>query len=270
MQLFRVSDSCIYKYALSSGALSRNCHLLPHCQHRRGYASFADSQPPALITRLNSLCGAGGQSKPLAFPHPDPVAGEPCLRGRVPVPALATTPLPRPCPLGWRSGRRELAGVPTTVLLGALSAAESFSYCHRGPCLLVPRGLGESSVVLALSGSCAPARVWWLGLASTASALPCRESAQHCPGPLPKHRAQSRAPCPFSRRLPPRDAGPGAAGTLARGSLAPGPPGSAGVSSPPSAAAPTQTSCALNLLAYPLLSQSDMIIRTVSFHPGPA
>lgn len=125
MQLFRVSDSCIYKYALSSGALSRNCHLLPHCQHRRGYASFADSQPPALITRLNSLCGARGQSKPLAFPLPDPEASEPCLRGCVPVPVLAMTPLPLPCPLGWRSGRGELA-----ALLGALSPAES---------LLMPR-----------------------------------------------------------------------------------------------------------------------------------
>lgn len=110
MQLFRVSDSCIYKYALSSGALSRNCHLLPHCQHRRGYASFADSQPPALITRLNSLCGARGQSKPLAFPLPDPVATEPCLRGCVPVPVLATTPPAPSLPAGLAEWPRGAGG----------------------------------------------------------------------------------------------------------------------------------------------------------------
>lgn len=191
MQLFRVSDSCIYKYALSSGALSRNCHLLPHCQHRRGYASFADSQPPALITRLNSLCGARGQSKPLAFPLPDPVATEPCLRGCVPIPVLATSPLPLPCPLGWWSGRGELV-----ALLGALSPAES---------LLVPR---RSWGILC--GSCAAGVLCSFqdlgqGVASMVSVLPCLESVWHCPSPLPRHRAQSRVPCPFSRHLPPRD-----------------------------------------------------------------
>lgn len=57
-RLLGAAASCIPKRALSAGALGRNCHLLPHCQPRRGYASFADSQPPALITRLDSLPGA--------------------------------------------------------------------------------------------------------------------------------------------------------------------------------------------------------------------
>lgn len=66
LQLLGVAASCISKCALSAGALGRNCHLLPHCQPRRGYASFADSQPPALITRLDSSPEPPGQSRRIA------------------------------------------------------------------------------------------------------------------------------------------------------------------------------------------------------------
>lgn len=58
-----VAAFCISKCALSAGALGRNCHLLPHCQPRRGYASFADSQPPALITRSTPSPEPPGQSR---------------------------------------------------------------------------------------------------------------------------------------------------------------------------------------------------------------
>lgn len=63
MGLSGVAAFCISKCALSAGALGRNCHLLPHCQPRRGYASFADSQPPALITRSTPSLEPPGQSR---------------------------------------------------------------------------------------------------------------------------------------------------------------------------------------------------------------
>lgn len=63
LRLSGVAAFCISKCALSAGALGRNCHLLPHCQPRRGYASFADSQPPALITRSTPSLEPPGQSR---------------------------------------------------------------------------------------------------------------------------------------------------------------------------------------------------------------
>lgn len=130
MQLFGVSDSCIYKYALSSGALSRNCHLLPHCQHWRGYASFADSQPPALITRLNSLCGAGSSPSP-------PPSLPPCPGDQPPRPCSPSLPQSSPPPgpslpsvLARGGGGRPL------YPRGSASQSAGCSCPHRAPQLL--------------------------------------------------------------------------------------------------------------------------------------
>lgn len=87
-----VAAFCISKCALSAGALGRNCHLLPHCQPRRGYASFADSQPPALITRSTPSLEPPGQSRhiPSRCCTDDRRAGAGA--------STRTAPRARPCP----------------------------------------------------------------------------------------------------------------------------------------------------------------------------
>jgi len=95
LQLLGVAASCISKCALSAGALGRNCHLLPHCQPQRGYASFADSQPPALITRLDSLPGA---ARPvLAHRSPQPGCSA-CWGGWSRGTPCKLPPCTHPCP----------------------------------------------------------------------------------------------------------------------------------------------------------------------------
>lgn len=87
-----VAAFCISKCALSAGALGRNCHLLPHCQPRRGYASFADSQPPALITRSTPSLEPPGQSRHI--PSRCCTAGRRAGAGA----STRTAPRARPCP----------------------------------------------------------------------------------------------------------------------------------------------------------------------------
>lgn len=144
LQLLRVAASCISKCALSAGALGRNCHLLPHCQPRRSYASFADSQPPALITRLDSLPGAARPVPAHRSPWPGCAA---CRRG-----LELGHPVQIPClhpslPAGYEPP----------------SAAKS---CSRGPLLRHPT-------------ACTPLGWFWAAAEGLAGAG--RASTWHCP-----------------------------------------------------------------------------------------
>lgn len=242
LRLSGVAAFCISKSALSAGALGRNCHLLPHCQPRRGYASFADSQPPALITRStpsleppgqprhipSRCCTAGrrGWSRGIhAEPslHPSLPAGiAPRLRVQPRAAALICPSVPLLAPLAWFWGATVLCSwaihanpPPCThpCLWALLRVSKSFS---PGCLLQLPTLTPITLMVLGCSrGSVGAVRADPPSRRRAGGAPGCRP-----PGMAPLRDARSHAPSELPGSIPavrPPRAGPSRA--------EPGPPG---------------------------------------------